>query len=88
MCGNYARDHPTSHCMLKPQNPFQQQPRLDKWCHFEKKWTSHDTRDCWHQISFTREQGMAPMLNLGIPRGFNNQNLPIRGDKVMFMLHQ
>ena len=28
--GNCARDHPTSHCMLKPQNLVQQQPRLDK----------------------------------------------------------
>ena len=55
MCGNCAGDHPTSQCMLKPQNPVQHQPRLDKWCDFEQKWTSHDTRDCWHRIRFMRE---------------------------------
>ena len=30
-----------------------------------------------------REQGMAPMSNLGNPRAFNNPNLPIGGDKSM-----
>ena len=74
--------------MLKPQNLVQQQPRLEKWYDFEQKWTSHDTRDCWHQIRFMREQGMAPMPNLGNPRGFNNSNLPMGGDKAMLVLGQ
>ena len=86
MCENCAGDHPTSQCMLKPQNLVQHQPRLDKWCDFEQKWTSHDTRDCWHKIRFMREQGMAPMPNSRNPRAFNNPNLPMGGDKAMPML--
>ena len=35
-----------------------------------------------------REQGMAPMPNLGNPRGFNNPNSPIGGDKAMPVLDQ
>ena len=35
MCENCAGDHPISECMLKPQNPIQHHPRLDKWCDFE-----------------------------------------------------
>ena len=35
-----------------------------------------------------REQGMAPMSNPRSPRGFNNQNLPIGGDKAMSILGQ
>ena len=88
MCGNCAGDHPTSQCMLKPQNPVQHQPRLDKWCDFEQKWTSHDTKDCWHRIRFMREQGMAPMPNPGNPRVFNNPNIPMGGDKAMPVLGQ
>ena len=35
-----------------------------------------------------REQGMAPLPNLGNPRSFNNPNLPMGGDKAMLVLGQ
>ena len=76
-CGICEGDHPTSQCSLKPQNPAMQMPRQDKWCDFEHKWTNHETKDCWHQIKYLREQGVVPQPNQGIFRGFANQNANI-----------
>ena len=39
-------------------------------------------------IRFMRDQGIAPMPNLGNPRAINNPNLPMGGDKAMPMLGQ
>ena len=88
MCGNCAGDHPTSHCMLKPQNLSQQQPRMDKWCDFEQKWTNHDTQDCWHRIIFMREQRLTQMPNYGNLKGFSNPNFPMGGERAMPILGQ
>ena len=35
-CGLCGGDHPTSQCMLKPQNQGQQRARQEKWFDFEK----------------------------------------------------
>ncbi len=88
VCQSCGGDHPTSQCMLKPQNPAQHIPRTDKWCDFENKWTNHETKDCWHRMRFLRKQGNLQPQNQGKFRGFANPNANLGGERAIPVLGQ
>ena len=70
-CKNCGGDHPTIFCL--PKHNFQAYkplPKVDKWCNFEKKWTNHETQECYNKIRHLREQEIAQN-----PQGGGNQAL-------------
>ena len=79
-CEIFAGDHPISYCLPKQNyQAYKPTPKIDKWCDFKKRWTNHETQECYHRIRHLREQGIAQNTQGGVnqvfayvPRGINH----------------